>query len=135
MEYCHPEYVFKACPTCKTEGRGPLIVATLEPTDKTRPSFLLRWDPRGDHLNVDIKNVSRQEKELFEEEKQGYIGHLSRMVAGKLFDVKISMPTEKVFMGKISFKIHENITSDENVGIGEKMVEIPKRDCKSRTIE
>lgn len=135
VQYCHPQYDFTVCAICEAEGRYPLTIATLKPRDKTRPSFSLRWDPKGGHLNVDIKNVSQEVRELFKKGEQGYVDHRPKMVAEKVFYVKISIPTEDVFIGKISFKIHENIALRENVGIGEKLVVVLKKDGESRTIE
>jgi hypothetical protein len=135
VQYCHPQYDFKACAMCETQGQRPLIIASLKPKDKTLPSFSLRWDPHGKHLDVDIEEASPEVKTLFRKEKQGYHGHRPKMVAEKLFDVKINIPAQDVFMGKISFKIHENVAQGENIDIGDKMVAILKKDGKSRTIK
>ena len=134
-KYRHSQYEFNTCLICETKGRQPLIIGSLKPRGQTLPSFSLRWDPHGNHLDVDIEEVSQQVKELFNEGKQGYRGHRPKMVAEKSFDVNVGIPTQDVFIGKISFKVHENIVSNENVGIGDKMVEIPKKDWESRTIE
>lgn len=134
-QYCHPQYDFKACTICETEGQHPLIIASLKPRDKTLPGFSLRWDPHGKHLDVDIEEVSQEVKRLFDKGKQEYVGHRPKMVAENLFNVKISTPTQDVFMGKISFKIHENVALGENVGIGDEMVAILKKDGESRTIQ
>ena len=135
VEYCHPQYDFRWCAICQTEGRGALIIATLEPRDGASPRFVFRWDPKDDHLNVDIKNVSGQERGLFEEERQGYTGHVAKRVAAKLFEVKICIPAANVFAGTVRFKIHENIALDGKVSIPEKMIGVLEKDGESRRIE
>jgi len=135
VEYCYPQYDFKVCTVCETQGHRPLIIASLKSKDKALPSFSFRWDAHGEHLNVDIEEVSRQVEELFKKGKQGYRGHSPKMVAGKLFDVRISIPAHDVFLGKISFKIHENITLENSVGVDGKVVAILKKEGKSQTIK
>lgn len=135
VRYCHPEYDFKPYAMCETRGSRPLIVASLDPRDTSLPSFSLRWDPHGNHLDVDIEKVNRKVKKLFKREKNGYLGHRPKTVAEKLFDVNIRIPTQDIFMGKIGFKIHENVITSENVSIGEKETGILKKDGQSRTIK
>lgn len=135
VEYCHQQYDFKVCTACETQGHRPLIIASLKSKDGTLPSFSFRWDAHGEHLNVDIEEVGRQVRELFKKGKQGYGGHSPKMLARKLFDVRISIPAQDVFLGKISFKIHENVALANSVGIDDKVVAILKKEGESQTIE
>lgn len=135
VQYCHPEYDFRYSTICETQGQHPLIIASLNPRDGSLPSFSLRWDPHANHLNVDIETVSRKVKRLFKEGKHGFQGHCPKMVAERLFDVHVSIPTQDVFMGKISFKIHENVTVHGNIRIGGECIAILKKDGESRTIK
>jgi len=137
VQYCHPEYDFKACELCEAQGQRPLVIATLKSRDSSLPCFSLRWDPHGNHLNVDVEEVptSPKVKTLFKKEKQGYQGHRPRLVAGKLFEVNIHIPSQEIFRGKISFKLHENVTLNDSVGLGDKMVGVLKKDGESRTIK
>lgn len=139
VQCCHPEYDFKAPELCEAQGRRPLIIATLKPRNSSRPSFSLRWDSHGNHLNVDIEGVSSKVKKLFRKEKQGYQGHRSRLLAEKLFEVDIRIPSQHIFQGKISFKLHENVILNDGLGhsvrIEEKVVRVLKRDDESRTIK
>ena len=135
VEYCHPQYDFRWCAVCQTEGRGALIIATLEPRDGASPRFLLRWDAKKDELNVDIENVSEEAIKLFKGERQGYTGHVAKRVDAKLFEVKICIPTANVFAGTVGFKIHENIALDRKVSIPDKMITVLKKDGESRRVE
>jgi hypothetical protein len=135
VQYCHPEYDFRVCTICETQGQRPLIIASLKPRNGFLPSFFLRWDPHGNHLNVDIEEVSQEVKRLFNKGKQEYHGHRPKMVAEKLFDVDIGIPTQDVFKGKISFKIHENVALQGNIHISGECIAILKKDGESRTIK
>jgi hypothetical protein len=70
VQYCHPEYDFKACELCEAQGQRPLIIATLKSKNSSLPCFSLRWDPHGNHLDVDAEATSPKVKTLFEKEKQ-----------------------------------------------------------------
>jgi hypothetical protein len=135
VQYCHPEYDFSACTICETHGQRPLIIASLKPKNGPLPSFSLRWDPRGNHLNVDIEEASPQVTKLFKEGKQGYRGHRPKMVAEKQFDVNVGMPSQDVFMGRISFKIHENVALDGKIHLSGECIAVLKKDGESRTIK
>ena len=37
-------------------GQGLLLCGKLKPKKPLLPEFLIRWDEKGDHLNVDIKH-------------------------------------------------------------------------------
>jgi hypothetical protein len=132
VQYCDQGYDFKAPELCEAQGRRPLIIATLKPRNSFRPSFPLRWDPHGNHLNVDIEGVSSKVKKLFNNEKQGYHGHRPRLVADRLFEVDIGIPSLDVFRGEISFKLHENVILndglDRSVVISEEVVKVLKTD-------
>jgi len=135
VEYCHPYYGFNVCTTCETQGHRPLIIASLKSKDKALPIFSFRWDAHGEHLNIDIEGVTQQVEKVFRKEKQGYRGHKAKSMGGKLFSVQISVPGHHIFLGKIRFKIQENVVMAGNVGICSKVIAVLTKDGRSRTVE
>jgi len=91
----------------KTTEQSWLVVGGLEPKRADLPRFSFRWDEKDQHVNVDIDGVTKTEKELFEQGKNGYSGHRALKVEqdGRFFDIDIRIPSKHVFKGRIHFNL------------------------------
>jgi len=67
----NPQYELEIPKEYTINEQGLLLVGKLIPKQPSLPQFSLRWDEKGNHLNVDIKP---QEKD-WEGETKGYKGH------------------------------------------------------------
>jgi hypothetical protein len=92
---------------------GLLRVFALSPTIPGKPTFVARWDDGAPgnrnkaELDFDIKDVGKSEQRKFRA-CDGYCGHHSKKSSNpdqRIYDVKISTPSCKVFEGEVSFNV------------------------------
>jgi hypothetical protein len=88
---------------------GHLKFFDLVPVSEGLPSFKARWDEKDESVDIDIKGVSEQDKNLFKDGKRGYSGHWSRRTPTAntiyTYDVCIQIPQGKVFEGTVDFTV------------------------------
>jgi hypothetical protein len=114
--YLHPDYEY-------LEGDGSLadndrlLVFELRPKISGLPSFVGRWDGgnraipnkiRYD-LDIDIRNVSKEQIGQFKDCKNGYGGHHPVPVGENKYTVHLTTPAGLVFDATISFSKHHAI--------------------------
>ena len=107
--FIHPEY------DIVLDGKqiGPtgfLVIARLKlrnATIRTLPEFILRWDEKGNHLNVDPVGVSKTKKRRFKKGNSNYYGHLAvKLPSGtRVLEVNIGWNGRPVYHGEISFNL------------------------------
>jgi hypothetical protein len=110
-DFLDPDYTLNIYPSeSRTTDQGLLLVGSLEPRLGGFPRFSLRWDEKGQHLNVDIHGVSKAKRRAFINGTDGYSGHVCNKVknSGRLFDVDIHIPNRPIFKGIIRFNLAYN---------------------------
>ena len=118
QDYIDAKYELSHYPRNEITPTGLLTVGELKPKDNILPRFLFRWDEKGDNLDVDINNVSRDKKRKFEHGQGGYGGHHPKRIPdekNKIFGVDIKIPDFQVFKGKISFGLHRELVGTLNL--------------------
>jgi hypothetical protein len=88
---------------------GHLTFFDLVPVSEGLPSFEARWDEKDESVDIDIKGVSEQDKNLFKHGKGGYSGHWSRRTPTAntiyTYEVYIRIPRGRVFEGTVDFTV------------------------------
>jgi hypothetical protein len=107
--FIHPEYHIVL------DGKqigltGLFVIARLElgnATIGTLPEFILRWDEKGNHLNVDPVGVSKAMKRRFEKGTDNYYGHHSEQSRSgtNVLEVNIGWDGQPIYNGKIRFSL------------------------------
>ncbi len=110
-------YDFQFQKQVHTTDQGWLLIAELKPKVTSLPSFQIRWDQKGDHLNADIQRVSKKEESWFHGGKHGYSGHKGVKVPGidraSAFDIWI--PGRQVFKGHFDFNLVHDMAMGANL--------------------
>ena len=113
--YLNAKYTLSKQTVNATTGMGLLKVFELNPSGGG-PSFIGRWDggsreigksERND-LDIDIYEVSDEEKRRFENGEGGYSGHHTSKVesnTGHVYQVSLRMADEKIFEGTVYFNL------------------------------
>jgi hypothetical protein len=106
------EYELKTTSEATINNQGLLLICQLKPKQSLLPLFNIRWDEKGNHLNIDmISEIASITN--WNAEKNGYKGHRPNQVKnndGMAFDIDIKIPRLDIFKGIISFKISRNTT-------------------------
>jgi hypothetical protein len=107
--YINPEFELKIHPGGLSET-GLLSIFEISPKDEESmfPTFVARWDQNKETLDIDLKNTSPDELELFKSEKVGYSGHhpIRLNTPSRTFKVDIRTPSHHIFTGNVSFNIN-----------------------------
>jgi len=108
-KFIHPEY------DIVLDGRqigptGLLVIARLKPKNATigaLPEFVLRWDGKNNHLDVDPVDVSRAKERQFKKGTNNYYGHhADKLPSGpRVFEVNIGWHGRPVYHGEIRFNL------------------------------
>ena len=117
--YLNPDYEFPPLQDNEITEQGLLLCGKLKPQQPLLPEFWIRWDEKGDHLNVDIK-PDEGCKDDWEKETNGYKGHLPQKASdclGKAFNLLITTPDLKVFDGVISFNLARDVKATVSIGV------------------
>jgi hypothetical protein len=111
------DYELKYSKQVRTTDQGLLMVAELKPKTSSLPSFSIRWDQKGDHLNVDIRGVGQKEEGWFRNGKKGYSGHVATKAIGqgRACYVDISIPSRHVFKGRFAFNLIHDLVLGGNI--------------------
>ena len=101
---------------------GLLIIARLKPKDATigtLPEFILRWDEKGNHLNVDPVDVSKAKKGQFKKGTCSYYGHLAvKLPSGpRVLEVNIGWDGRPVYHGEIRFNLAREAEATAVLGL------------------
>jgi hypothetical protein len=89
---------------------GLLIIARLKPrnaTIGTLPEFVLRWDEKDKHLDVDPVDVSEAEERQFRRGTRGYYGHHAHKLDSgpRVFEANIGWNGQAIYHGEIRFNL------------------------------
>jgi hypothetical protein len=106
--YLNPEYEVELFSESEIDEQGLLTICKLKTKRVGFPEFFVRWDEKGDHINIDMfpNNTCRKN---WEKERRGYKGHKPRKVGEKTYMLLVSTPTIKVVEGTISFSLRRNV--------------------------
>jgi hypothetical protein len=125
LEYLNANYELELLPGNKTAEQGLLLCGKLKPKQPSLPEFWLRWDEKGDHLNVDI--VADQERRYdWQNETNGYKGHRPQKASdypGRAFRLSIAIPESNIFKGIISFNLARNVEVSATIGLSTERAE------------
>lgn len=107
--FIHPEYDI----VLDGEQIGPtglLVIARLRPknaTIRTFPEFILRWDEKDNHLDVDPVDVSKAEESQFKKGTSNYYGHQASKLRSnpRVFEANIGWHSQPVYHGEIRFNL------------------------------
>lgn len=119
LVYKNPNYDLELFQEGKINEQGLLLCGKLKPQQPLLPEFWIRWDEKGDHLNVDMKSDEGC-KDDWEKETNGYKGHLPQKASdrlGKAFNLLITTPDLKVFDGVISFNLARDVKATVSIGV------------------
>jgi hypothetical protein len=88
---------------------GHLKCFDLVPHSEGLPSFEARWDEKDESVDIDIKGVSEEDKDLFKHGTGGYSGHWSRRTPTAdtiyTYGVCIRILRGTVFEGTVDFTV------------------------------
>jgi hypothetical protein len=116
ITYIHDEYELVVLPKISITEQGLQLIGKIKPKNNTMPEFLIRWDEKDNHLNVDIV----PEEKLWKRGIQGYKGHLAEKLkdrAGRAFSLIIETPASKVFNGVVSFNLARDRSLKTSTGM------------------
>jgi len=119
--FIHPEY------DIVLDGRqigptGLLVIARLKPKNArtgTSPEFVLRWDEKDNHLDVDPVDVSRAEESQFKKGTSDYYGHhADKLRSGpRVFEANIEWHGQPVYHGEIRFSLAREAETRVAIGL------------------
>lgn len=119
--YIHPQYEIvlyggQIGPT------GLLVIATLKPKNAmigTLPEFILRWDEKDNHLDVDPVDVSRAQGSQFKKGTSSYYGHhADKLRSGpRVFEANIGWHGQLVYRGEIRFNLEREFEAKAAIGL------------------
>ena len=100
---------------------GLLVIARLRPKNAkigTLPEFVLRWDEKDNHLDVDPVGVSEAEKSQFRKGTSDYYGHhADKLQSGpRVFETNIGWHGHRIYHGEIRFNLARE--AEARVGLG-----------------
>jgi len=89
---------------------GLLVIARLKPKDDTMgtlPEFVIRWDEKDNHLDVDPLDVSKVKERQFKKGTSGYYGHhADKLDSGpRVFKANIEWHGQPIYHGEIRFNL------------------------------
>jgi hypothetical protein len=119
--FIHPEY--DIVPDDAQIGHtGHFVIARLKPgnaTIGTLPEFILRWDDKGNHLNVDPVCGSKTKKVKFKKGTGNYYGHRAvKLPSGtRVLEVNIGWGGQLVYQGEIRFSLTREAAITTAVGV------------------
>jgi hypothetical protein len=117
--YLNPDYDLKPLQDNEITEQGLLLCGKLKPQQPLLPEFWIRWDEKGDHLNVDMQSDKGCQDD-WENETHGYKGHRSQKASdrpGRAFNLLITTPDLKVFEGVISFNVARDVKATVTIGV------------------
>jgi hypothetical protein len=119
--FIHPEYDIildggQIGPT------GLLVIARLKPknaTIRTLPEFVLRWDEKDNHLDLDPVDVSKAEKSQFKKGTSNYYGHHAEKLRSgpRVFEVNIVWHGQPIYHGEIIFNLAREVEARVALGL------------------
>jgi hypothetical protein len=104
LAYSNPNYSLDFPNETCVPISGWSVIGRLTPKDKSLPSFLIRWDEKHNHVNVDMTPKKRG----WEKETNGYTGHTlhqAKQFSGRSFALVIKIPEFDVIDAVISFNL------------------------------
>jgi len=101
---------------------GPLVIARLKPkhaTTGTLPEFVLRWDEKDNHLDVDPVSVSKADANRFRQGAGDCYGHHAVKLpsAPRVFGVKVVWHGRLLYHGEIGFSLAREVESRTAIGL------------------
>jgi len=101
---------------------GLLVIARLKPRNAaigTLPEFVLRWDEKDKHLDVDPVHVSEAEERQFRRGTSGYYGHHGdKLDSGpRVFEVNIGWHGQPIYHGEIGFSLGREVEARVALGL------------------
>jgi hypothetical protein len=120
-ESLHPDYERVICDGIRGET-GSLELLRIIPKSANRAYFVARWDQRPEELDIDIRDASPDVVRKFEGKKGGYSGHRTNRSTDpgkRVFDVKITIPNEVVFQGRVSFTNHYEMKAQTGIYVND----------------
>lgn len=117
--YRNPDYDLELFPEGEITEQGLLLCGKLKPQQPLLPEFWIRWDEKGDHLDVDMKSDEGCQDD-WENETHGYKGHRPQKASdrlGRAFNLLITIPDLKVFEGVISFNLARGVKATVTIGV------------------
>lgn len=107
--FIHPEYDI-VLDSGQIGPTGLLVIARLQPknaTIGTLPEFVLRWDEKDNHLDVDPVDVLKAEESQFKKGTSNYYGHhADKLRSGpRVFEINIGWHGRLVYHGEIRFNL------------------------------
>jgi len=114
--YLHPSYQLIEFNENTITNQGLLLVGKIVPKQTGLPEFLLRWDEKDGHLNIDIAPSTK----YWRSETHGYKGHTplkTKNLNGRIFLLNITTPEiGTVVDGTISFGLGRSLSNNGIVG-------------------
>lgn len=119
--FIHPEYHI-VLDGKQIGSTGLFVIARLKlrnATIGTLPEFRLRWDEKGNHLNVDPAGVSKTKRGKFEKGTGNYYGHRAvELPSGtRVLEVNIGWDGRPVYNGEIRFSLAREAEITTVVGL------------------
>ena len=101
---------------------GLLVIARLKPknaTIGTLPEFVLRWDEKDTHLDVDPVDVSKAGESQFKKGTSNYYGHhADKLHSGpRVFEANIGWHGQPVYHGEIRFNLAREVEAKAAIGL------------------
>jgi hypothetical protein len=117
LKYIHPSYQLEEFDENTITEQGLLLVGKIIPKQSGLPEFLVRWDEKDSHLNIDMKPEAKH----WRRETHGYRGHTPSKVndsSGRVFLLVIAVPeVGEIVNGTISFGLGRNATFKTGLSI------------------
>jgi hypothetical protein len=116
LAYLHPDYTIEIASEPVTTRENLLILGKFAPRQASLPEFLMRWDEKDQHLNVDMK----PEQKGWNQEINGFKGHTTHKKSGhheKVYSLEIMTPSFRVVDCIISFNLAYDVASSVKIGV------------------
>jgi|GEM_PF-3074736 len=101
---------------------GLLVIARLRPknaTITTLPEFVLRWDEKDNHLDVDPVDASKAEVSKFKKGTSSYYGHHAEksQSGSRVFEANIGWHGYRIYQGEIRFNLARKTEATAVLGL------------------
>ena len=120
--FVNSDYELKLFSNNRIERTGYLPIASLKPNSEGLPIFTLRWDQKGNTVDVDIdNNVDSDTIQKFKNGKNGCSGHHSiKEKIGKDWVLKFNIKFfgKKIFKGNLKVPVTTELEGSGGVKVG-----------------